>query len=490
MALTIKDGNSVTTSLKTTLTGSEHMPHHIVQAVSGTVNVTSSLTNPVIAQLGNITTTGIPGAGTALVVSLSGSTGSFNQVQLYDSYVGINNVGFQQLVNYLTSTIDTGDSDYRIKVITTGSSAVTVNNNAADAAFMALSSSFAGNELKVKLTGSNTIKEGAYDILLVRGTGSTTTIENEGFGQAINYITAAVDLGDSEVKFKVKLTGSSTVTIDNQQADHAFIALSSSQTNEGLRVKLSGSNTISEGGYDIVRVRTTGSSISIDNNGFQQAINYITSAYNSSEDVGKFNVHLTGNSTVTVDNQYFNDAVVALSYSFAPVDGGAFKVKLTGSNTVQLNSYDVVLAQITGSAVNVTNSSGDPLFITSSYDLVVKEKPAKASTVNGFYYPGQIDWTNIASGTFELAEEDENRKGLIISNPSEHNLYISVGSGSYNGFTLTSTASSPVFFSFVIYPFGTYIAEPVIAGTFHGGFFVSSSSDLGFPYAMSTKVSY
>ena len=47
MALPIKDGNATLTSLKTTLAGSDHMPHHIVQAVSGTVSVTSSVSSPV-----------------------------------------------------------------------------------------------------------------------------------------------------------------------------------------------------------------------------------------------------------------------------------------------------------------------------------------------------------------------------------------------------------------------------------------------------------
>jgi hypothetical protein len=47
MALTIKDGAGSTTSLKTTLTGSDHMPHHVVQAVSGTVAVTASVASPV-----------------------------------------------------------------------------------------------------------------------------------------------------------------------------------------------------------------------------------------------------------------------------------------------------------------------------------------------------------------------------------------------------------------------------------------------------------
>lgn len=49
MALTIKDGAGSTTSLKTTLTGSDHMPHHIVQAISGTVyvRVTASAEDPI-----------------------------------------------------------------------------------------------------------------------------------------------------------------------------------------------------------------------------------------------------------------------------------------------------------------------------------------------------------------------------------------------------------------------------------------------------------
>jgi hypothetical protein len=35
MALSVKDGNGTLTSLKTTLTGSDHMPHHVIQEISG-----------------------------------------------------------------------------------------------------------------------------------------------------------------------------------------------------------------------------------------------------------------------------------------------------------------------------------------------------------------------------------------------------------------------------------------------------------------------
>ncbi len=53
MALPVKDGNGTLTSLKTTLTGSDHMPHHIVQAVSGTVAVTSSAASPLFVTSSN-----------------------------------------------------------------------------------------------------------------------------------------------------------------------------------------------------------------------------------------------------------------------------------------------------------------------------------------------------------------------------------------------------------------------------------------------------
>lgn len=532
MALIIKDGAGSTTSLKTTLTGSDHMPHHIVQAVSGTVAVTSSVANPVYVtgnisvnqpisvdvdisdkltvvvsssennntvwvtssatypvytRLSNITTTGIPGGGTALVVSLSGSTGSFNQVQLYDSYVTIANTGINQLIGYLTAATDLGDSDYRLKVITTGSSAVTINNNAADTAFNALSYSFADNSLKVKLTGSNTVQEGPYDILLVRGTGSQTEITNTGFNQLINYITAATDLGNSDYRLKVNVLNTASVNVSNIGADVAFTALSYSFADNSLKVKLTGSNTIQEGPYDILLVRGTGSQTEITNTGFGQLVNSLTAAIDTGDNTYKLLVKTTGSSAVTIDNNFADNAFAALSSSFS---SSALRVVLGNSvNTIDIDSYKALVVKLTSSSTEVTNTSTEPLYVTASGSLSVKEKPVKTSTVNAFNYPGQFNWT-VNSGTFVLAAEDENRKGLMISNPSQENLYIIVGSGSTNGFTLNSTGSAPDVFSFIIYPSGTYIAEPVMAAAFHAGFFVSQSNFVQIPNAMSTKVTY
>jgi hypothetical protein len=585
MALIIKDGVGSTTSLKTTLTGSDHMPHHIVQAVSGTVNVSASAAYPVyvtgnvsvnqpinvdvdisdkltvvVSSSANNNAVWVTSSNSypvfvkniessVVTASISGTptvTLSSNAVTASISgtpTVTVGNAGLNTLISNLNSAYTTvGTASVLVQItgsnvsalpnnfsavyVKTTQSVVTIDNTAADPAFTALSYSFADNSLKVKLTGSNTIKEGPYDILLVKGTGSETTIINTGFQQAINHITAATDLGDSDFRFKVITTGSSAVTINNAAADTAFTALSYSFADNSLKVKLTGSNTIGENGYDILWVRTTGSTATIDNTGFQQAINfltasydfggniskfnvqltgnsevtvnhvgfqqainYITSAYNSGDNVGKFNVQLTGNSAVTIDNQFFNDAVTAISYSYAAVDGGTLKVKLTGSNTVKIDSYDTILTKITSSIVEVTNSLNTPLFITSSYDLVIKQKQAKSSTVTGIYYPGQFSWST-NSGTFVLAAEEENRKGLIISNPSSERLYVVVGSGSNNGFTLSSTGSAPTVFSFIIFASGTYVAEPTMAGAFHAGFFVSQSNFTEIPYAMATKVVY
>lgn len=47
MALNIKDGNNVARTLKTTIDGTDHVAHHIIDSVDSTVSVTSSAANPV-----------------------------------------------------------------------------------------------------------------------------------------------------------------------------------------------------------------------------------------------------------------------------------------------------------------------------------------------------------------------------------------------------------------------------------------------------------
>jgi hypothetical protein len=532
MALPIKDGNAALTSLKTTLTGSDHMPHHIVQAVSGTVTVTSSVSspvyisgttavtasstnpvyvtgavsisqpvsvdvvvgdnifvtsslsaplyvsssnnspilvtgtvglqsntvtasissstiNPVYVQLNNITTTGITsGSGTALVVSLSGGIGNENKVQLYDSYVTIANTGINQLIGYLTAATDLGNSDYRLKVITTGSSAVTINNNAADAAFNALSYSFADNSLKVKLTGSNTIQEGGKDILLVRGTGSQTEITNTGFGQLVNNLTAAIDTGDNTYKLLVKTTGSSNVTINNT-------------TGSPANVRLSDINTYSFSGGTALVVKVTASTtdpytVNLDG----------VSKYSYTGGAGLV-TKITGTSNA---DPIWVTGTVTTNASVTVNDG--LKVELSGTN----------VKQISGSSTNTYLQTSIAAVATGS-SLKVFAPPNWGGPVpSGDQNVIIIDWSTSESGTFCAASASVSRKSLTIFNNSPHNFYMLIGNPwggleATNGFSLYQTSSIPNMSSFILYPSGAYSADPHNVGIRHNMFLTSGTID-------------
>jgi hypothetical protein len=553
MALSIKDGAGSTTSLKTTLTGSDHMPHHIVQAVSGSVTVTSSLaapvyvtgnvsinqpvnvdvdisdkltvvvsssannnslwvtsstTYPVYTQLSNIATTGIPGGGTALVVSLSGSTGSFNQVQLFDSYVTIANTGINQLIGYLTAATDLGDSDYRIKVITTGSSAVAINNAAADVAFNALSYSFAENSLKVKLTGSNTIKEGAYDILLVRTTGSETTIANTGFQQAINYVTAATDLSDNQYKIKVKITGSTedspqyvTGTLNtnlfgvNKYGLSAGSALVVKVTasSDSDPVIISGSTDIgvtkygfSAGSALIVKVTASNSDTYP-----VQLNNVSTVAYSEGQAlVVKVTASTDGPYGVTLDGissyGYSGGAALVTKLTQSGMQNEPFWVTGTVNSNASVSVNDGLKVELSGTNVKQLSGSSSNTYLQTSIAPV-----ATTSTLKSYVLPNWggpvptgdanvilFDWSTPDSGTVCAASSSVTRKSLTIFNDSQYNVYFMIGlphAEQTNGFNLYSTTNRPNAYSFVLYPSGTYFAEPHNVGMRHSMYLVSGS---------------
>jgi len=136
--------------------------------------------------------------------------------------------------------------------------------------------------------------------------------------------------------------------------------------------------------------------------------------------------------------------------------------------------------------IYVTNDSYYPVYVTSSesYPVTTKEKlPSLIVRANFSTFAGTINWaatgsSNI-SGTFILADSSSTRRGLMFANNTNKDLYIALGNtdfASTNGFLLSNTASAPIAYSFVLYPSGTYFAEPSFAGIKHSGFFVSSSN--------------
>lgn len=90
-------------------------------------------------------------------------------------------------------------------------------------------------------------------------------------------------------------------------------------------------------------------------------------------------------------------------------------------------------------------------------------------------------WNTPSSGTFLLAANSTNRKGLTLFNPGPHNLYVALSStgGTLNGFTLVNTASAPSSYSFIIYPSGTFQGDSTNVSVNYGGYFISGSASSG-----------
>lgn len=139
-----------------------------------------------------------------------------------------------------------------------------------------------------------------------------------------------------------------------------------------------------------------------------------------------------------------------------------------------------------GKELYVANTATTAIYITSSEANPVVTKNVIAtipvrSTFSSF--ASTINWAGTGSsnisGTFILAQTSSVRKGLMFANNTNKDLYVALGDTDFaatNGFLLTSTASAPPYYSFIVYPSGTYFAEQAFVNLKHSGFFVSSSN--------------
>lgn len=148
-------------------------------------------------------------------------------------------------------------------------------------------------------------------------------------------------------------------------------------------------------------------------------------------------------------------------------------------------SNPVYISSSTGKELYVANTQTTALYTTSSQanPVIIKNAIATSIARNTFSTFGSIDWagtqpSNI-SGTFILAQSSSVRKGLMFANNTDKNLYIALGDTDYpatNGFLLSTTSSAPDYYSFIVYPSGTYFAEQPFINIKHSGFFISSSN--------------
>jgi len=149
------------------------------------------------------------------------------------------------------------------------------------------------------------------------------------------------------------------------------------------------------------------------------------------------------------------------------ISGAASAVELTGSS----------VKQMTGSSTNT--------YLQVSIAPVASGSVRKRFAPAGYTGPqfgidSTFDWSSAASGTVCLASASFYRKTLTIVNPTADSLFISIGADSgltgTNGLAINSTASAATEYSFILYPSGTYFAEPHNVGMFHGGYMISGSS--------------
>jgi hypothetical protein len=430
-SLIIKDGNGNIKSISANSGTYGYIPEHVI---SGTVNVSASAANPVYV------------TGTVQI----------SQPVNVDLVIGdtitasIANTGFAQAVGAITQSYNSGGGY---------------------------------GKFNVQLTGSSVLPQGAYNSLLVTTTASTVTVGNTGFSGMIEAITQSYNSAAGYGKINVQLTGSSVLP---------------------------------QGAYNSLLVTTTASTVTIGNTGFSGMVEAITQSYDSSNGSGKIKVKTLQDSVVTASINssiaspvYVTGAVIAAVLDglrvtssitnplqiTGNVDIGAGKIAYAGGNAIVVkvtSSADIFNVQlVNNSTVELSGSSVKNLrgFTTDRY-LQVHQAPAATGSVKKrvFLYPLEsvdeqnqyFNWLSSRSGSVLVASSSATRKGLSIFNPTSVNIYVSLGDTNYEntfGFNIFNTSSAPNFYSFILYPSGTYFSEPVNVGLLHGLYAISGNFD-------------
>lgn len=194
-----------------------------------------------------------------------------------------------------------------------------------------------------------------------------------------------------------------------------------------------------------------------------------------------------------------NLTVESGSYGFMPIhyvtSSTSAPVYITASSANPLPvtgtiSVDVVVGDI----INVTASLTNPTAVTGTVNVnnaVLTVTSSLASPVYAYAYSPAVttvaassvnsfNWA-VTNGTFAIAAASSTRRGLTVFNPGPYNLYVALATsaGANNGFTIVNTASAPSQYSFIVYPSGTYTADPTTVGVYHGGYFISGSASVG-----------
>lgn len=165
------------------------------------------------------------------------------------------------------------------------------------------------------------------------------------------------------------------------------------------------------------------------------------------------------------------------------------------TGTLAVNTASYVTSSINNEYLYVTSSAANPVYASITNTLTVNTasnevyvmnleanavyvRPMRSQNVT-LTSPSSPGWDTSASGSFILAAENQSRKSLMIFNPGPNDLYVamSTSGGATNGFVINDITQPPDFYSFILYPSGTFVGDNTNLNVHYGGFFISGSSN-------------
>lgn len=226
--------------------------------------------------------------------------------------------------------------------------------------------------------------------------------------------------------------------------------------------------TVESGSYGYIPVHTLSSSAG--------SGSYVTAS-------ATYPVYVTGNVSISqpvnVDVVVGDNIAVTSSLAAPLYVSSSANSPLLVTGTLTVNTASSV--SISNSSLSVTASQTDPVYVTGAVEVnnVLTANPSKAvSSTIGFITSSYFTWTgNTGSdGMYNFSPSNPAVKGLILVNPGPNTVYVAIGGGgSQNGFLITNTASAPNYCSLVLYPSGTYVADPISCVLQHSVYYISGA---------------
>ena len=450
MSLKIKDSDSNIKQLKTTEIGGEHLNHHIIQEISGS-NITSvinKLTDISSSLLSNVVVT-------ASATSPVYVTGSVKITQPVDVEITVSD---------------------NISVTSSLAAPLFVSSSANSPVLVTGTVSFNNPNLFVSSSQANPVW-------------STGTIHVD---NSVLYVSSSV-IGTSSVTGTVHIDNTSVFVTSSAVlpvwvTGTVTTALGTVSVADGLRVTSSLTNPVYVSSSNATPVWVTGTvtttigSVTVAD-GLRVTSSLTNPLYVSSSITNPVAVYLinqtTGSSNVTATASFGNP--IAITGTVA-VNNSVLTITSSNGNSVltSISSSQTNPVWITGTvspAITASITTYATVSVGTTVTASIYGSPASSFSKNKYRVGDSVFYDTNTSGTFQLAPVSTTRKGLVVHNPTSTKLYITLGSGSLNGFSdVANLQDEPNSYSFILYPSGTYIADLSLVNLFHGGWFVSSST--------------